>query len=275
MNPNLANQPSSPLISIKAVWAYRYYILAAIKNNLAARFARSRIGAVWMIINPLVQVSIYALILSALVSSKLPNIDNRFSYAIYLTAGVLAWSLFADVINRCLILFIDNGKLMKKVPFPRMTLPIIATGAAIVNNLLLLLAIIVIFLFLGHIPSLTILWLPLLMLISLMLAVGIGLIVGVLNVFLRDVGETVPLLLQIGFWLTPIVYPLHIVPDSIKGIMALNPMYTIVTSYQAILVYGKAPNLTALSAVTAFSLMLLLFGLFLYRKAASELVDAL
>lgn len=261
---------------LKSIWSYRQFITSAIKNDLVTRFARSRIGGTWMIIHPLVQVAIYALILSAVLSAKLPGMDNQFAYAIYLTSGMLAWSLFSEVVNRSLTLFIENGNLMKKMVFPKITLPVIVIGSALVNNLLLFVAIMIIFFLLGHVPTLAILWLPLIMCILLLFSVAIGLILGILNVFLRDIGQIVPIILQVGFWLTPIVYPLQIVPDYLQNMLQANPLYPIVSAYQSILVYGQPPEaVLPLVYIVMISVLLMLFGLLLFRRASPEMVDVL
>ena len=193
-------------LMLKAAWRYRGFILSSIRNDFKLRFGRSRFGGLWMILNPLAMVLVYALVLSAVLSAKLPGIESRFAYAIYLTAGILAWSLFSEIITRCLTIFIDNGNLMKKVVFPRISLPLIVSGAALLNNILLLICILVIFLLLGHSPGISVFILPVLMVINLCLALSIGLVLGVLNVFIRDVGQVVPVVLQFGFWLTPVSY---------------------------------------------------------------------
>ncbi|MCO6716820.1 ABC transporter permease, partial [Streptomyces sp. CHB19.2] len=89
------------------------------------------------IINPLAQVAIYALILSNVLATKLPGINNSYAYALYLMAGMLGWSLFSEVINRCLTLFVDQGNLLKKMSFPRITLPVIVMGSSLLNYELL------------------------------------------------------------------------------------------------------------------------------------------
>ncbi|MEF3193175.1 MAG: ABC transporter permease, partial [Halothiobacillaceae bacterium] len=215
------------------------------------------------------------LILSAVLSAKLPGIDNRYAYAIYLMAGMLAWSLFAEVFGRCLTVFIDNSNLLKKISFPRMALPLIVTGSALTSNVLLLAAILIVFGLLGHWPSITILWLPLLILLTLGLAIGLGLSLGIINVFIRDIGQIAPILLQFWFWLTPIVYATEMLPESYRDAFLLNPMAGVVMSYQSILVYGKTPDLPLLIYPACLALGALALALLLYRRAGEEMVDVL
>jgi len=229
-----------------------------------------------MIINPLSQVAIYALILSNVLAAKLPGIDNQYAYAIYLMAGLLAWTLFSDIIGRCLNLFIEQGNLMKKMSFPRITLPAIVVGSSLLNNVLLFIAMLSIFALLGHQFNVVMMWLIPLTLIVVMLALGIGLILGVMNVFLRDIGQVTPIILQVWFWFTPIVYPISIIPERYHHLLSLNPMYPITSAYQQILVYNVPPVLDGgLASIAIIALALSLLSLFLFRRASAEMVDAL
>src|SRR5690554_2306520 len=144
---------------LRALMRYRHFVWSSIRNELVSRFARSKLGGLWMIVNPLAQVAIYALILSNVLAAKLPGIDNKYAYALYLMAGILAWSLFAEIVSRCLNLFIEQGNLMKKMRFPRITLPTIVVGSSLLNNFLLFIALIVVFASLGHMPQIQMLWL--------------------------------------------------------------------------------------------------------------------
>lgn len=259
-----------------SLWQYRHFVLSSIRNELISRFARSKLGGLWMIINPLSQVLIYALILSNVLAAKLPGIDSQYAYAIYLMAGLLAWNLFNEIISSCLNLFIQQGNLMKKMSFPRITLPTIVVGTSLLNNILLFIAMLGIFALLGHQFSLAMLWLIPLTLIVLVFALGIGLTLGVMNVFLRDIGQAIPIILQVWFWFTPIVYPASIIPESYRHLLNLNPMYPITSAYQQILVYNTAPALDGgLATIAMIALALMLLTLFLFRRAAAEMVDVL
>ena len=119
------------------VWRYRFFMISSIKSDLRSKFVGSSLGGLWMILNPLSQVLIFTFVLSAVLSAKLPGINNQYAYAIYLMAGTLGWSLFSEIVNRCLTLFIDNANILKKLVFPKITLPLIVTGSALVNNLFL------------------------------------------------------------------------------------------------------------------------------------------
>lgn len=260
---------------LRAVFAYRFFILSSVKNDLKIRFLRSKLGTLWMIIHPLTQVLIFALILSEVLSAKLPGIDNKYAYALYLMAGTLGWTLFAETISKCVGLFIDNANLMKKMAFPRICLPLITLGTMFVQNMLLLLAIFIVFAVLGHVPGLQVLWLPLLTLLTLLLSLSLGTLLGVLNVFVRDIGQVVPVVLQALFWLTPVVYNLQILPEATQAWFRLNPLYPLITSYQNVLVYNKPPLWGDLIGLTVATLVLGALSLMVFRRASAEMVDVL
>lgn len=260
---------------LQSLWKYRHFVFSSIRNEFASRFAASKLGALWMIINPLAQVAIYALILSNLLSTKLPGIVSQYAYAIYLMAGLLAWNLFSELINRCLNLFIEQGNLMKKMSFPRIALPAIVSGSCLLNNILLFIAMLGIFALLDHQFSSATLWLLPLTLVVSAFALGLGLILGVMNVFVRDIGQGFPIILQVWFWFTPIVYPENIIPESYRGVLMLNPMYPITSAYHKILVYNQPPDLAPVLTISVISFLLLLLSLFLFRRASAEMVDVL
>lgn len=257
------------------IWAYRYFITNSITNELRARFAQSKLGGLWVVLNPLSQALIYALILSNVLSSKLPGIDSKYAYSVYLLSGLLCWNLFHELVSRCLTMFIDNGNLLKKIHFPKITLPIIAAGSSILNNIFLLLSILLILIVFNHAIYTSLLWLPLLIIITTVLALGVGILLSIFNVFLRDIGQITLIFLQMWFWFTPIVYPATILPETGKELMQLNPIYHLTQSYQQVIVYGQTPDLLTMLVILAASISILAFSFWLFRRASPEMVDVI
>jgi lipopolysaccharide transport system permease protein len=260
---------------LNSAWRYRFFISSSIKTELRSKFIRSYLGGLWMILNPLAQVLIFAFVLSSVLSAKLPGITTQYGYAIYLMSGILGWSLFSEIITRCLTLFIDNGNILKKISFPKIALPIIVSGSALLNNLFLLVAILLIFSVLGHFPGISILLLPVVMAINVAFAIGLGLSLGIINVFVRDVGQIVPVLLQFIYWFTPIVYMADVLPKQYQSWLEINPLMPIINAYQNILLYDRAPAWSTLMPAAMIAVILLAFSLILFRKASPEMVDQL
>jgi lipopolysaccharide transport system permease protein len=263
------------LSGLAGSWRYRSFVLSSIAGELRSRINRSRLGAIWLVVPPLAQVAIFSLILSQVMAARLPGVEGVFAYSIYLMAGMLAWTLFTEVLSRSLTIFIDNAGILKKISFPKMTLPLIVYGVAAINSAILTAAVLVGFVLMGHWPWPTVLWLPVLALLCSTLALSLGLILGVLNVFVRDVGQITAIVLQVGFWFTPVVYIPEIVPESVRWLLKFNPMYWIVTAYHDALVYGRMPNLVSLTAIAFLIALLSGLALLVYRRASAEMVDVL
>lgn len=257
------------------LWAYRYFILSSIRTEFRSRFARSKLGGLWMVLNPLAMVLVYALILSQIMSAKLPEVTTQYAYPIYMLSGIIGWTLFSEVLGRCLTVFIDNGNMLKKMSFPKLALPLIVIGSGLVNNILMFITMFAVFGFLGHIPFHSLYWLPLLILITIGLASGVGLFFGILNVFMRDVGQVLNVVLQFWFWLTPIVYMLSIVPSKYHYVLMLNPMTGLTMGYHSVLLYDKAPDLSLLIYPSCLALIFLALAMIMFKKASEEMADVL
>jgi lipopolysaccharide transport system permease protein len=190
-------------------------------------------------------------------------------------AGLLAWNLFAEIIDRCLKIFVNHANILKKVNFPKVTLPIIAVGSALVNSLVLFLVMIGMFLLFGHTPTWHLLYIFPLMGAVTVFALGIGLFLGVMNVFIRDVEQVVPIILQILFWFTPIVYPESVIPQRYRPLLAMNPLSDLVQAYHKVIAYQTYPRPLAVAVSCLIGILLCGFSLLVFRRASDEMVDAL
>lgn len=257
------------------LWRFRYFIIASIQGELKARVARSYFGTAWFILQPMAQALIFALVLSEVLAARLPQIDNKAAYAVYVLSGMAAWGLFSEIVNRCLTIFIDYSPSLKKISFPRLCLPLIVLGSALINHAMVLAVSMALFCLLGICPGWTVLWLPLGIVLVAAFALGIGVILGTLNVFARDVGQITSIALQIGFWLTPIAYPPGTLPAQFAWISTANPLTPLVAVYHKALLSFDSPASGSLSLTILLSAALLLIAGTLFRRASPDLVDAL
>lgn len=260
---------------MKALWRNRHFVPAAITGEFKSRVTRSKIGALWFVLHPLAIALIYVLVLSEVLGAKLGGVDAVGSYAVYLLAGILAWALFAEILTRCITLFIDYGSALKKISFPKVYLPIVVFGSALINNLLLAAAIACIIAFYGFFPNFD--WTALLagMAVIALLGFGLGIFLGVLNIFSRDVGQIMVIVTNLWFWLTPIVYVRGTLNPVTDALLGLNPMSPVVAIYQEVIVFGNSPDYSTLLYPTIVGIVMVLVSLVVFWRANSELVDAL
>jgi len=260
--------------SLNALWQYRSFILASVSREFQLKHRNSILGSIWSILNPLSMIIIYTVIFSQIMKAKLPDNDSMYAYSVYLCAGVIFWGLFAEIISRFQSLFLDNANILKKLNFPRLTLPIITVLSSLLNFIIIVGLFLCFLVLTGQFPGWGILAVIPVLLIQLLLSVGLGMVIAVLNVFFRDVGQMFTIILQFWFWLTPIVYPITILPEIIRPIILLwNPMVPIISAYQTIFVYGQIPQWSNLIVPLIVGTIFCILGLKLYMKHAADIVD--
>lgn len=260
---------------LKSLWAYRGFILGSVKREFQSKYRNSLLGAAWTVINPLAMIIVYTVIFSQLMRAKLPGIDSAFAYSIYLCAGVLTWGLFAEIVTRAQNTFLEHANLLKKLSFPRLCLPVTVVANALLNFFIVFGLFSIFLLISGNFPGLVYLALIPVLAILVAFAIGLGISLGVLNVFFRDVGQFFGIVIQFWFWLTPIIYPISILPESVRSLMNYNPMANLIGAFQGILVTGQWPSWQGLLPVTILAIAMCALGMRLFRKHAGEMVDEL
>ena len=263
------------MMMLRNLWTYRGFILGSVKRDQQTKYRNSLLGAAWTILNPLAMIVVYTVVFAQLMRTKLPGLDSTFGYSIYLCAGILTWGLFAEIVNRSTTMFLENANLIKKLSFPRMCLPVTVVATAVLNFGIVFGLFTLFLVVSGNFPGWAYLALLPLLAIQVCFAVGIGISLGVLNVFFRDVGQLFAIFVQFWFWLTPIVYPVNALPEVVKPWLALNPMAGLMAAYQNVLVFDKWPDWSSLWPICIMSILLCLLGLRLFRKHAGEMVDEL
>jgi lipopolysaccharide transport system permease protein len=260
---------------VRSAWAYRGFITGSVKREFQSRYQRSALGAVWIVIYPLVMMFIYTLVFSKLMKAKLPGLDSEMAYSIYLCAGMLTWNMFSEIVSRSMTMFLENANMLKKLSFPRICLPIIVTLSACINFSIIFGMFTVFLILSGNFPGLIYFAILPVLIVHIVFSVSLGIILGVLNVFFRDVGQFFAIVLQFWFWLTPIVYPISVVPESLRFLIMFNPMTYFVGAYQSILVNTPWPYLANFLPVLLITIALVMIGRVLFRRRMGEMVDEL
>lgn len=264
------------MLRSSALWQYRDFIRSAIINDVRNRFSRSTLGSLWAILQPLAQAAIFAMVMSVILKARLPGMTGTGSYAAYLLSGLLGWNLFLDGLNQGVALFIHHANTIKKVRFPLLCLPTIAGGIALVNHFLLLVATLFILSLLGYFPMPKAwLMLPLLGLLTLGIGLSVGMILGIMNVFIRDINVVVPIVTQLLFWFSPIVYSSQSLPPLFQKVLLINPVVGLVQSYQALFVFSEMPQWSWLLYPFIVTVVALFIGRWLLRRCFAQMVDIL
>lgn len=265
----LINKFLRPLIQ------YRGFILGTVKREFQLKYQGSLLGVAWIVLQPLTMIFVYTVIFSQIMRAKLPGVDSAFSYSIYICSGILTWSLFTEIVSRSNTVFIDNGNLIKKANFPRICLPAVVVLTALLNFAIVLTLFLLFLLITHNFPGHLLLGMFPILILEVLFAIGLGIFLGTINVFFRDAGQITTILLQLWFWCTPIVYPISIIPERVKHIVSLNPMVSVMASYQQIFVNRQWPQWDQLSTILIATIVMLSLGFWLFIKRSPEMVDEL
>jgi len=258
-----------------ALWRYKGFIYSMVAREFRGRYLNSLLGSLWSVLNPMAMVFIYTIIFSKIMRARLAGTNDSMAYGVFLCAGLLSWSYFAELLSRCQTIFIEQANLMKKVNFPRITLPAILFLSSTVNFAIIFSIFLFFLLIIGRFPGWSIFGFMPLLVLQQSIALGMGILLGTMNVFFRDIGHLIGIVLQFWFWLTPIIYPVAILPERARQIVALNPLTKIVASYQQIILHGKWPIWQDFIFQLAIAVFALVFGLLTFRRLSGDLVDEL
>lgn len=266
---SLAVNPFTP------IWAYRGFILGSVKREFQGKYRNSLLGAAWNVLNPLAMVVVYTIIFSQLMRARLPGVDSAFAYSIYLCAGSLTWGLFSEIASRGQNTFLENANLLKKLTFPRLCLPVVVITNALLNFVIVFGLFTLFLVFSGNFPGVAYLAVLPVLGILVAFAIGLGVTLGVLNVFFRDVGQFFGIFVQFWFWFTPIVYAPGVLPERVQALLAWNPMTPLMAAFQVALVQGLWPNWVSLWYPALVALILCAIGVRLFLRHADDMVDEL
>lgn len=260
---------------IKSISTYRHFILGSIYRNFQLKHKGALLGWAWRLISPFLMILIYMTVFSQIMPVKFGDADKPFSYGIFLCVSVITWGFFIQTVEQLLVIFIQNAELIKKSSVPRSCLAVIAIATAAVDFAIMFAIFFIVATALGHVGlSFLVTAAPVLALLAT-LATGLGLLLGVANVFFRDVEQVFRIAAQFWFWLTPVVYPVSILPDAAQAVIGWNPLTPLMLSLQAGAVSGDGPDWLALAYPAAVALLVLALGVRLFRRCADDLADEL
>lgn len=254
---------------------HRELIRSMVRRELTSRYKGSVMGIAWSVITPAVMIVIFTIIFSGIFNARFGNEGGHLSFAVYLFCGLLPWIAFSEGVQRATNSIHENVSLVKRVVFPVEALPVNLALAAVMQQLLgTLVLLVAALLFEGKLHA-TALMLPLLLLPQLMATVGLGWLMASLGVFIRDMPQFNQLLLMAWMYLTPIFYPENSIPEKWRWLVNLNPMAPLIRSYRRILLEGRMPDWKGLSYTTGFALLCFLFGYWWFIRTKKAFADVL
>ncbi len=257
------------LIDWNELIQYRELLWNLTMRDVTVRYKQSALGSTWAVIQPLSMMLLFTLFFGKV--AQLPS--DGFPYPVFVFAGLIPWTMFSQGLTKA-TLSIAHEHMVTKIYFPRLYLPAAAVGVFLVDLLISLGIYAVILFFYRVVPSWTVIFLPVLVLLTYVATLGMGLFFSAISVFYRDAGFFVPYLTQFMMFLTPVVYPLSMIEEgsNLRSLMSLNPMFGIVIAYRSAIL-GVEWDKTSLAISTASTLGLFVAALFFFRWLEPHFVD--
>ncbi|MCG8366629.1 MAG: ABC transporter permease [Pseudanabaenales cyanobacterium] len=261
-------------------WVKFKLLSALVRRDFEARYKGSVLGRLWPVINQLSQLLIYtyvfAIVLQVKLSLKELSQDNPFTFGLWLFSGLVAWIAFSGGLGQAASSVVVQSTLVKKVVFPLVLLPLVPILSTFIESMFgLALLIVAVAILTGNLhPTLALL--PLIWIPQLMFTAGFAYLAASLTVFIRDIPQAIGILLNLWFYLTPIVYPTNIIPEPVNAwILWLNPMATLVEVYRDLVLVGQIGHMGEWIGLSTTSFLLFWVGLLVYRRLSYSFADVL
>ena len=246
------------------------------RQELIDRYAGSSLGFAWAFVQPLVLMFIFVVVFGGIMGARLPGSGGSWAYSIYLIAGMLPWQAFSSTLSRTATVFTDKKRVLSKVGLSLPLLPLFIVLAETLTFLIAFSLFVLLLLVLRHPWRPEALLLPVIFVLQQGLALGLGLLLATLNVFLRDVREFVKVVTQLWFWVTPIVWVPSVVGSALYDTLyRLNPLVPLTETYHAMFVGERGFDFPALALIALLSAGFLAMGLYLVRSLEREIRDSL
>lgn len=258
-------------LELANVWAYRELWFTLVMRDIQILYKQAALGAAWAVIQPVFAVVVFTVVFGNF--AKIPS--DGIPYPIFAFAAVLPWTYFAEATRRASTGLVDDADLIRKVYFPRLIMPLAKVTAPLVDFCIAFCVLLVLMAFYGVMPSFKLLAIIPLILLASLLALAIGLWLGPINVRFRDIKHTVPFMLQIGMYASPIVYPLSQVPVEWKALYSLNPMVGVIEGFRWAVFDKGALDLLALGISLCVILAALASGMIYFKKMERSFADVI
>lgn len=260
---------------LRSFYQHSYMIRSMVVRDIRARYIGSFLGFFWTIIHPITQIIIYYFIFSVILRIRLGPEYGGTNFAVWLIAGILPWLFFAEVVTRSPTAVLEQSSIITKTVFPSELLPVTSLITAIINHLIGMVFFIGFLLVSGYGISLNILLIiPIFFAIGIF-ALGIAWALSALNVFLRDIGQIVGVLVSIWFFITPIIYPLNAIPENYQKVYGLNPMLHMIEAYRSALLGKTNLNIESLPYIMIPVLVAFILGGLIFKKLKSAFANVL
>ena len=256
---------------LRELWQFRELLWILILRDVRVRYKQTVIGVAWVVIQPVMTMIVFTFIFGRL--ARLPS--DGLPYPVFVFTALLPWQLFARALTQGSASMVTMGGMMGKVYFPRMIAPLASVLSGVIDFLIGFVVLLLLMAWYGASPGWQVVYAPAFVLLALTAALAVSLWLSAINTEYRDVQHAMPFITQIWLFLTPIVYPVSVVPDQWRWLFVLNPLVSVVEGFRWTLVGGPAPDGLTLAVSTTVTLLLMVGGLIYFSRFEKNFVDRL
>jgi lipopolysaccharide transport system permease protein len=269
--PLISIEASAGLLSLglRELWAYRELLYFLIWRDVKIRYKQTVIGAAWAIFQPLLTMAMFTVVFRNIASVS----SDGFPYPIFAFTALLPWNLFAGALTRNSVSVVAESNLISKVYFPRLIVPLSATLAGIVDFAMAFVILLLMMTWYGIAPTVQMATLPLFLLLALVTALAVGLWLSALNVRYRDVGHTVPFLVQMWLFASPVAYSASMISEKWRLLYSLNPLAGVIEGFRWALLGVERPDFQIMGVSAAVVLVLLFTGIIHFKRMERTFAD--
>lgn len=261
---------------LRSIWLNWSLIKTSAKREVIGRYRGSFLGLMWSFFNPLLMLAVYTFVFSAVFKARWgTGSDSKTEFALVLFAGLIVFSIFSDCVNRAPGLILNNPNYVKKVVFPLEILPFVSLLSAFYHASISLAVWFVAYLFLEGSPHATVLYLPLIFIPYGFFIMGITWGLASLGVFLRDVSQFVSVITPVMMFMSPIFYPVSILPEAYRALLYLNPLTTVIETVRDVIYWGKHPDLSTLILYWIVSILVAWLGFTWFQRTRKGFADVI
>lgn len=256
-------------LRLREVWQYRELLYFFILRDIKIRYKQTAIGITWVVLQPLMTMGVFTIFFGRL--AKLPS--QGLPYPVFYFAALVPWAYFSQALTGCTSIVVDNQNVITKVYFPRLILPFAAVCSGLLDFVIGLVVMFALTLWFGIHPPLTALLLPLIILLAMLTALGVGLWTSALNALYRDVRAVIPFVVQFWMLASPVAYPSSLVPLRWRWLYNLNPMAGVIDGFRwALTGQGQPPGIAMLASAAGVTVVLL-GGLIFFQRMEGNVAD--
>jgi len=256
-------------VDFKEIWKFRELLYFLTKREIQVRYKQTVLGGLWAIIQPFLTMLVFTLFFGRL--AKMPS--DGIPYPIFVYAGLLPWTYFANALSNSGNSLVGSAHLISKVYFPRIIIPGAASLAGLLDFFVAMMVLFVMMAYYNFVPGIGVLLFPFLVGLTFLCAVGVGLWLSALNVQYRDIRYVIPFLIQLWMFVSPVIYPVSMVPQKYQWALALNPMGGVINAYRASLLGHVPIDWFLLGISTAIIILLFTSGMYYFKRMEKTFAD--